>query len=310
MENTLPVYNIVIGDGGLEFVSIVAEPAIMELGLAFSKQEMYKFNKDKQVIVGPAMIPDLPLYRNMDGHQFYVVFTKEVIEKLAEQFNRSSKEYKINLEHDSVIESAFIKSNWIIEDKENDKSNMYGFSLPEGTWMVEAKVSDPEFWNKEIKEAGRFGFSVEGLFDLELQKFTNKTIEMENEKVGALSASEIEMILKARAFKEEVKVEEEVKEEVKEEVAKGTESVKAAEEVIDEVPVVEEEEVSEPMDEAGVLAIVQPKLDEIVTMIAELKTLFESKGEVKEEEKVVSEQVFSKVASLDFIKSYREKYND
>jgi len=83
---------------------------------------------------------------------------------------KEPKQYKINVDHDRVVESAFIKSAWIIEDETYDKSKKYGFSLPVGTLMLEVKVEDTNFWMNEVKDAGRSGFSVEGLFDLTLTK--------------------------------------------------------------------------------------------------------------------------------------------
>jgi len=196
MEQKLPVYNIVFDpnkeEQGLEFVSLVADPAIMEKGLAFNKSMKFAVDRDKQVIIGPAMIPDLPLYRNMEGKEFYVVFTQHVIDQLFEKFMKAPRAYKVNVDHDRVVESAFIKSAWIIEDDTHDKSVKYGFSLPVGTLMLEVKIEDTQFWIDQVKDAGKFGFSVEGLFDLQLaghfstqQKFVIPAAgESEDEFIG------------------------------------------------------------------------------------------------------------------------------
>jgi len=309
----IPYYEVVLDesneDSGLSFVSLVTDPAIMEMGLAFNTSSSFKFNKDKQVIVGPAMIPNVPLYRNINGEEFYVVFTEDVIEKLAEKFNRKTKEYKINIEHGAEVKSAFIKSNWIIEDIDNDKSNMYGFSFPKGSWMLEVKVDDTEFWNEDVKEAGRFGFSVEGLFGLELIGEFNKIKESKME-IKDLSPAEVAMIKEARELalakedeKEDEVVVEAEKEDEKEEVKE--EEVKAEDEVVEEVVEEVEEAPVEPVTAESIMEIVQPKIDELAVMIAELKTLIEDKEVVEDPEAIV--EMSKEAGRISLMKMFRTK---
>lgn len=130
----------------------------------------FAFNEEKQIIAGPAIIPDLKIYRyDNDLGEYYVMFEKPTIEKMVEKFNKLQKEYKINLEHSSTMVPAFIKGSWIIEDMEKDKSRMYGFTdLPVGTWFIEVKVEDKKFWMEEVKSKNRNGFSIEGLMGIQL----------------------------------------------------------------------------------------------------------------------------------------------
>jgi hypothetical protein len=59
---------------------------------------------------------------------------------------------------------------------------MYGFDLPVGTWFIEVKITDEEFWNKEVKENGKYGFSIEGLMGLSLSEILKKqTLESYND---------------------------------------------------------------------------------------------------------------------------------
>jgi NACalpha-BTF3-like transcription factor len=169
MENKLPTYKIKIHDKefGLDFVSIVDDPAIMVKGIAFAESKRFEFNEFKQIIAGPAMIPDIAIFRRDEktGYEYNVVFSKEDIEEIVEVFNASLKENKINVDHADEMPSAFIKSSWIIEDTENDKSNMYGFKLPVGTWFIETKIRDKELFLK-LKDEGKTSFSVEGVFNM------------------------------------------------------------------------------------------------------------------------------------------------
>jgi hypothetical protein len=177
MEKQIPTYYITIDeleDGGIDLISLVENPAIMIKGLAFSTEQKrfeFKYDEDKQIIAGPAIIPNLPIYRyDSQLGEYYVVFTKETIEKMVEKFNQNPKQLPINLEHTDELVPAFIKGSWIIEDSENDKSKMYGFTeLPEGTFFIEVKVTDKKYWDK-IKEQDKTGFSIEGIMGLTLSK--------------------------------------------------------------------------------------------------------------------------------------------
>lgn len=188
MDMDLPVFKIKISDteeSGIDFVSLVANPAIMLKGLTFSEEKRiaFKVDKEKMIIAGPAIIPNMKIFRTDDDlGDYYVVFEKDTIEQMVEKFNANSKGFKLNIDHSDVIAPAFIKGSWIIEDEEKDKSKMYGFDLPVGTWFIEVKITDEEFWNKEVKENGKYGFSIEGLMGLSLSEILKKqTLESYND---------------------------------------------------------------------------------------------------------------------------------
>ena len=146
----------------------------------FSKQKYsFHFNEEKQIIAGPAIIPNLKIYRYDDDlGEYYVMFEKPTIEKMVEKFNKLQKTSKINLEHTDRIAPAFIKGSWIIEDMDNDKSRMYGFTdLPVGTWFIEVKVEDREFWMNEVKRKNRNGFSIEGLMGIQLSSILKQEFQ-------------------------------------------------------------------------------------------------------------------------------------
>jgi hypothetical protein len=181
-KEKLPVYQITLGEDedntGITLISLVDEPAIEVKGYAFANEtENYLFKniKDKQIIVGPAMIPDMKIYReNQDLGPHYVFFTKDMIEKMVEKFNRFGSNRRINLEHTNQMVDAFIVEDWIIEDPIHDKSRKYGFELPVGTYMVKVKVDDEKFWQEEVKEGGKYGFSIQGPMRQELMKMSKE----------------------------------------------------------------------------------------------------------------------------------------
>jgi hypothetical protein len=185
----IPTYKITFDpanfESGMDLLAVTENPAIEELSLRFEKYSKIVFatNEDQQLIVGPAMIPDKPIYRNENGKEFYVVFTKEVIEGMLEKFQSEQRTIKFNIEHDSnQLVEGFVKEAWIVEDSEKDKSALYGFNLPVGTLMISAKITNKEIWENTIKKMNQVGFSVEGLMGI--QKFMKESEESSSEELN------------------------------------------------------------------------------------------------------------------------------
>jgi hypothetical protein len=173
-KDKLPVYQIVVEDGddtGISLISLVDAPAIEMKGMMFSKNQVMSFKEvgDKQVIVGPALIPNMKIYREDEKYgQYYVVFTEDTIAKMVEKFNKYGSNRKINIDHSNQMVDAFIMEDWIVEDSVYDKSRKYGIEVPIGTYMIMVKIEDTDFWNTEVKGNEKFGFSIEGLLGQQL----------------------------------------------------------------------------------------------------------------------------------------------
>jgi hypothetical protein len=175
-KDKLPVYEIVVDDNddtGIQLISLVDEPAIAMKGMMFSQeQSIMSFKEvvgDKQIIVGPALIPNMKIYREDEKFgQYYVVFTKETISKMVEKFNKYGSNRKINIDHSNQMVNAFIMEDWIVENEVYDKSRLYGIEVPVGTYMIMVKIEDTDFWNEEVKGNEKFGFSIEGLLGQQL----------------------------------------------------------------------------------------------------------------------------------------------
>ena len=73
-----------------------------------------------------------------------------------------------------------------IEDPENDKSNLYGYKLKKGTWMVKMKIENEEIWNK-IRDGELRGVSIEGFFVDKLAEMTNQVKPTDEEVLTALN---------------------------------------------------------------------------------------------------------------------------
>jgi hypothetical protein len=156
---------------GIDFHSFVLDPAIEVLYKTFGKTERYKFNKEKQIVTGPFMIPDLPIYRNDASHgEYYVVFDKQTVVDLNEKFMSEQKTLSFNYQHmdNSKVDGAVLVENWIVGEGDN-KAKSLGFDVPVGTWMGSVKINNIDFWNSEIKTGNAKGFSIEGYLDMQMR---------------------------------------------------------------------------------------------------------------------------------------------
>lgn len=194
-KEKLPVYEIVVDendDTGIALISLVEDPAIVMKGMLFSEEKstmaFKEVDDEKQIIVGPALIPNMKIYREDEKYgQYYVIFTKETIEKMVEKFNKYGSNRRINIDHSNQMVDGFILEDWMVEDPVYDKSRKYGFEVPVGTYMIKVKIENKEFWNEEVKGNGKFGFSIEGLLGQQLvslakqeQEFTIDDLDLDD----------------------------------------------------------------------------------------------------------------------------------
>lgn len=192
-ESEYPIYEIYIGeddDTGIRLVSLVKDPAIEVVGMAFQKEEnidyQFKSIQDKQMIIGPALIPNKKIIRkDEDGDPYFVFFSEETIRLMVAKFNKENTGKSINIDHTNEMAPAFIMENWIVEDSYYDKSRKYGFNLPVGSWVIMAKVEDENFWSSEVKDMGRYSFSVEGLMGQSISSYSF------NDIIDSLSDEEV-----------------------------------------------------------------------------------------------------------------------
>lgn len=348
MEKNIPTYKIsddpsLSENGelmGIDEVANTATPAIVLKGVAFNSQEFsivkdLKFSDTLKLrVAGPILIPDFPIYRKDDElGEYNVVFTKERIESLYNNFMRRKKTNPFNLDHTSSKNDSYILESWIVEgNPKQDKSfTKYGIECPEGSVFIVQQFTDAEYFQKEIIEKDRTGFSIEGFLGLELSQIIKeqfKKTKMEKQKFEKqiledgtpvyVSNGEAFIIDdngdKAPIFDGEHKLKDgsiietvggKVTESKPVEAAKTEEPAKAEapatapvaekkeEEKMADAPVaekpVEAPKVDAPVasgtvDEAAIMAIVQPKLDELMKAIADLKTIVETADVVEETE--------------------------
>lgn len=305
MTKDLPIYKITIdpeySDGedlGIEQIAFTSNPAIKVKGMAFNQSEKLMFADDvKYRVTAPAMIP-MEIYRRDDETgEYYVQFTAETIEQIHVKFMQDLKNRDIfNLEHDQSQQvPAFILESWIVDNPKQDKSfTTFGIEVPKGTLMLTAQITDKEYYNELVKNE-QIGFSIEGFLGLKLSNQINKYNmnklpdgeHLIEGKIYVVKGGEIIEIKDAP--KEEVAMEDSV---VEEEVTTETEPIdeQPAPEELEEVVKEEEMAVDVTADAEAVLAIVTPVLEEqvnnLLKIIADLRTQMEEMLAEKSEEEV------------------------
>ena len=168
---------------GLQAIALVDTPAIGLNYQAFANHKFEVINEEKRIVMGAAMIPDLPIYRRDERGEYYAIFKKETIKALVQKLFKENKHNNFNEQHNAfkILDGVYIYQSFIT-DSELGISAPSGFeNVADGTWFIAAKVENDEAWEKVKKDGLLKGFSVEGVFDLEPYKFkTMNKINLES----------------------------------------------------------------------------------------------------------------------------------
>lgn len=286
-------------DLGISQFAFTSKPAIKVKGMAFTSQEKKYFADNvKMRIAAPALIP-MEIYRCDEDGEYYAEFTEEEIEKLTSKFMANlTNSGKFNLEHsDKSVAPAYILEAWIVNDPIADKAkSTFNIDVPKGTLMIVSQVTDKAYYDSLVAN-GQIGFSIEGFLGLKLSEIIDKQknkFTMKNKPTTLPEGTKFEIdgvkyIVKEGVINEddaiaEAPVESQLAlpldapvEEMAAETPAPIEEVKPIEQAAEipaaaeEVPAVAESAPVGAPDELGILAIIQPKLEEIYQMIAELK---------------------------------------
>lgn len=159
---------------GIDAISLVDMPAVEKNFLCFSEEKQpvkMKFDNSKHIITGVVCLADTPIYRyNERMGEYYVVFTKETIEKMVEKFAKMDLFKSVNLQHD---DEQFVDGIYMIEsyitNKERGINPIEFAEIPDGSWVCSYKVENESLWGEIINGNKLNGFSLQGMFDLEEQ---------------------------------------------------------------------------------------------------------------------------------------------
>ncbi len=183
-DKTTSIVELVIDDDSEELaidaISLVSAPAIEQDFVYFGKEKnnltFAKVDEDKRMLVSPALIPNKQIFRynpNTDS-EYYVYFSPETVRKSSELYLKHNNHHKATYEHQDRVSGVLTTESWIIEDPKMDKSRLYGYDLPKGTWMVSMKINNDELWSK-VKDGSLRGLSIEGYFTDRMEKMSERT---------------------------------------------------------------------------------------------------------------------------------------
>ncbi len=181
---------------GIEAISVVANGAIESDFIALKNQEfkLAEVDKEKRILMGAALIPNKPIYRQSGEQEYYIFFSKATVRKASELFFIKGNQNNATLEHQLELKGLTAVESWIVES-EQDKSRMYDLNVPIGTWMVSMKVNNDDVW-KKVKAGEVKGFSIEGFFADKLERSNEpvKQSKMSKEEVAEAKIEELRQL--------------------------------------------------------------------------------------------------------------------
>lgn len=179
----MKVYYIKIDDldqTGIDAISLVDVPAVQRNFLCFSeaKPVNLKFDASKHIITGVVCLADTPIYRYSEKYgEYYVVFSKETIQKMVEKFSRMDLFKSVNLQHDDnkFVDGIYMVESYIV-NSERGISPIEFRDIPDGSWVASYKVDNEDLWNDIVNGGKLNGFSLQGLFNLDPEKFESQEV--------------------------------------------------------------------------------------------------------------------------------------
>mgnify|MGYP001158529760 FL=1 len=181
-EKTTSIVELVIDDESeslaIDAISLVSAPAIEQDFVYFGKEKnnltFAKVDEEKRMLVSPALIPNKQIFRydpNTDK-EYYVYFSPDTVRKASELYLKHNNHHKATQEHNERVSGVLTVESWIKEG-DIDKSKLYGYDLPNGTWFVKMRIDNDKLW-QDIKDGNLKGLSIEGYFTDKMEKMSEK----------------------------------------------------------------------------------------------------------------------------------------
>lgn len=158
LENKL--INLKIDEDGLKAIALVNDPAHGSKFLKFNSDTTSDTTSDTKVLqelVGYAVIPNMPIYREGGYHG---IFTKDDIRDMVEDMSINRRKVIINIEHDHLNEAVAYVSQYYQVDHYKGLHAPEGLEDIDGGLIVIIKVLDYDLWSS----SDITGFSIEGSF--------------------------------------------------------------------------------------------------------------------------------------------------
>lgn len=182
----LPVYEALISseDDGIITISLVDEPAVESDFVCFAKdsgKQLFALKDSaERLITGCLMKAETPIYRNENGFQYYIVFSKETIQTMAQKMLADSTFKNIDTQHNGELlpQGALTLTELYVKDS-NKGIDPNFVDVPDGSLMITFKVNDESIWQECVEGDYLNGFSLEGFFETKQIDFSinkpNKT---------------------------------------------------------------------------------------------------------------------------------------
>tara|TARA_R110002051_G_C8578615_1_gene476905 strand:+ start:86 stop:820 length:735 start_codon:yes stop_codon:yes gene_type:complete len=175
----------------IDAISLVTNPAIEQNFVFFGKEKnnltFAKIDEEKRMLVSPALIPNKQIFRHdpNTNSDYYVYFSKETVRQASELYLKHNNHHKATYQHEERVSGVLTIESWIKEG-DMDKSKLYGYDLPNGTWFVKMKIENDEMWEK-IKGGELKGLSIEGFFIDKMEKMSETVKPTDEEILTALN---------------------------------------------------------------------------------------------------------------------------
>lgn len=188
VENGIYKAKIVKKENGLNILSMVENPAIdinyikMEEEINHIKMEV--LDEEKNIVIAPALVPDILIPRVHKGIKYYISFDKETIEQSLIKMSAEQKDQNVDVNHsEKLINGAIVMEKFITHH--NRVTQVKNFeNLPMGTLFFTAKVIDEKLMS-DIKAGKINGWSIAGFYDLEIEE----DVELTEDEIKILNDS-------------------------------------------------------------------------------------------------------------------------
>lgn len=188
IENGIYKAKIKTKENGLNILSMVETPAIeinyikMEEEINHIKMEV--LDEEKNIVIAPALVPDMLIPRVHKGIKYYISFDKETIEQSLIKMSAEQKDQNVDVNHsEKLINGAIVMEKFITHP--NRVTQVKNFeNLPMGTLFFTAKVIDEKLMS-DIKAGKINGWSIDGFYDLEIEE----DVELTEDEIKILNDS-------------------------------------------------------------------------------------------------------------------------
>ena len=181
----LPIFrlNVVDDDPGITTVSLVEFPA-MEMPMVMFSENKKNMNfsiqdESKHNILTLIARTDYPILRlTEDGNPYYVIFTKEVTEKLCQKLMKDGMQQNISLNHSGKLIDGIQLQEVFLKDSSKGISPIGYEDAAEGSLFGIYHITDENLW-KDCLDGKFTNVSLESYFTLEkFNKIKNNRFNM------------------------------------------------------------------------------------------------------------------------------------